>query len=295
MKYPRVAVAAACMLSASPALGASFRCNAGEERNESSAAQDIVVTGSLIRGLPREYIRKPGLHLRQERCRAIGLELDVRIYSHHSAEFRVGPQRLRRPRQPASGPRSAPRHHHNQFDAFSAFALRGLASDATLTLLNGRRMPSVGMVEGVDRLGHPLGADRAHRLSSPTAPRRPMVPTPSPAWSMACDPQALEAEGVELRARGGGHDAQRVRRAGMPVRSRRRVGAAAASMAWRATSAATSLSATPSSPARRRSRSASCRRRDLSGFYLASGRKAGDIALSLDISRFRRDRRPARA
>lgn len=36
---------------------------------------------------------------------------------------------------------------YNQFDGFASFALRGLASDATLTLLNGRRMASVGMVE----------------------------------------------------------------------------------------------------------------------------------------------------
>ncbi|WP_369059420.1 TonB-dependent receptor [Caulobacter sp. 73W] len=36
---------------------------------------------------------------------------------------------------------------YNQFDGFASFSLRGLASDATLTLLNGRRLPAVGMVE----------------------------------------------------------------------------------------------------------------------------------------------------
>jgi iron complex outermembrane recepter protein len=125
----------------------------GEEksRTESEDADQaeqgaIVVTGSLIRGLPREYIASP-VFTRDR------MDM-VRSGAGSTAEFMLTiPQNFTGDLSELAttgagiGSPLGDATTYNQYDGFAGFALRGLASDATLTLLNGRRMPSVGMTE----------------------------------------------------------------------------------------------------------------------------------------------------
>ena len=61
MRYTKIVVAAACMLSSSPAWaqGADETRGSKDDASHGTDEKDIVVTGSLIRGLPREYIASP--------------------------------------------------------------------------------------------------------------------------------------------------------------------------------------------------------------------------------------------
>lgn len=110
------------------------------------AGSDIVVTGSLIRGLPGEYVASPvftygkadiarsGASSVSEYMLTIPQNFTGDLSDFGSSASSIG-----------TGLGSATTN--NQYDGFAGFALRGLASDATLTLLNGRRMASVGMIE----------------------------------------------------------------------------------------------------------------------------------------------------
>lgn len=117
-----------------------------ETHNVDSLSRDIVVTGSLIRGLPKEYVASPVFthgkaDIVQSGSGSIA-EYALTIpqnFTGDLSEFATSGAGIGSPLGDATT--------YNQFDGFSGFALRGLASDATLTLLNGRRMPSVGMNE----------------------------------------------------------------------------------------------------------------------------------------------------
>ncbi len=118
----------------------------GEKRGAESSSRDIVVTGSLIRGLPKEYVASPVFTHGQSDIVQSGsgsiAEYMLTITQNFTgdlSEFATSGAGIGSPLGDATT--------YNQFDGFSGFALRGLASDATLTLLNGRRMPSVGMNE----------------------------------------------------------------------------------------------------------------------------------------------------
>jgi iron complex outermembrane receptor protein len=107
---------------------------------------DIVVTGSLIRGLPREYVASPVYtHDQMDIVRSgSGAVSEYMLtipqnFTGDLSEFATTGAGIGSPLGDATT--------YNQFDGFAGFALRGLASDATLTLLNGRRMPSVGLTE----------------------------------------------------------------------------------------------------------------------------------------------------
>lgn len=109
-------------------------------------ANDIVVTGSLIRGLPREFVASPVF--------SYGKEDIVRSGAGSVSEYMLSiPQNFTGDLSDFGSSASSIGSSlgsgttNNQYDGFASFALRGLASDATLTLLNGRRMASVGMVE----------------------------------------------------------------------------------------------------------------------------------------------------
>ncbi|MGV3482619.1 MAG: TonB-dependent receptor plug domain-containing protein [Sphingobium sp.] len=120
---------------------------AGEEADAGGAdSGDIVVTGSLIRGLPREYVASPvHTHDRMDMVRSgSGAVSEYMLtipqnFTGDLSEFATTGAGIGSPLGDATS--------FNQFDGFAGFALRGLASDATLTLLNGRRMPSVGLTE----------------------------------------------------------------------------------------------------------------------------------------------------
>lgn len=107
---------------------------------------DIVVTGSLIRGLPPEYVASPVYtHDQMDIVRSgSGAVSEYMLtipqnFTGDLSEFATTGAGIGSPLGDATT--------YNQFDGFAGFALRGLASDATLTLLNGRRMPSVGLTE----------------------------------------------------------------------------------------------------------------------------------------------------
>lgn len=129
--------------AAEPAVGT----RAGPEDDaEADAVGDIVVTGSLIRGLPREYMASPVFtHGREDLVRSgAGSVSEYMLtipqnFAGDLSEFATTGAGIGNPLGNATP--------YNQYDGFAGFALRGLGSDATLTLLNGRRMPSVGMSE----------------------------------------------------------------------------------------------------------------------------------------------------
>lgn len=111
-----------------------------------AAVSEVVVTGSLIRGLPREYVASPVFTRDRADLARSGAgsvsEYMLTIpqnFTGDLSEFATTGAGIGSPLGDATT--------YNQYDGFAGFALRGLASDATLTLLNGRRMPSVGLSE----------------------------------------------------------------------------------------------------------------------------------------------------
>ncbi|WP_343520152.1 TonB-dependent receptor [Sphingomonas sp.] len=148
--YPLLAVALVCM-PAVPVAAQEARPegpDAGEapEGEMRDAGEDIVVTGSLIRRLPREYIASP--------IQTYGLEDVEKAGSGSLSEYMLTiPQNFTGDLSDfgtsasSIGSTLGAGTTFNQYDGFAAFALRGLASDATLTLINGRRMASIGMIE----------------------------------------------------------------------------------------------------------------------------------------------------
>jgi len=118
-----------------------------EDRDEDAyAVGDIIVTGSLIRGLPKEYMASPVFtHGRDDIVQSgAGSASEYMLtipqnFAGDLSELATTGAGIGSPLGNATP--------YNQYDGFAGFALRGLGSDATLTLLNGRRMPSVGMSE----------------------------------------------------------------------------------------------------------------------------------------------------
>lgn len=117
-----------------------------KKRNADIPSDDIIVTGSLIRGLPKEYVASPvfthgQIDIVQSGSGSVAEYLLTipQNFTGDLSEFATSGAGIGSPLGDATT--------YNQFDGFAGFALRGLASDATLTLLNGRRMPSVGMNE----------------------------------------------------------------------------------------------------------------------------------------------------
>lgn len=109
-------------------------------------ASSIVVTGSLIRGLPKEYVASPvftygrGDIVRSGAGSVSEYMLSIpQNFTGDLSDFGTSAAQI--------GTTLSTATTYNQYDGFAGFALRGLASDATLTLLNGRRMASIGMVE----------------------------------------------------------------------------------------------------------------------------------------------------
>lgn len=151
MKLLRAAAIVAAMLPTAPAWAQDTATEHAPHATPSpdagpDAAKDIVVTGSLIRGLPREYVASPiftydktdvvrsGANSMSEYILTIPQNFASDLSDFGTAATSIGTS-------------LSTATAYNQFDAFAAFALRGLASDATLTLVNGRRIASVGMVE----------------------------------------------------------------------------------------------------------------------------------------------------
>ncbi|TCM04716.1 TonB-dependent receptor [Sphingomonas sp. PP-CC-3G-468] len=107
---------------------------------------DIVVTGSLIRGLPGEYVASPVFTYGKADIARSGAS-SVSEYMLTIPQNFTGDLSDFGSSASSIGTGLGSGTTYNQYDGFAGFALRGLASDATLTLLNGRRMASVGMIE----------------------------------------------------------------------------------------------------------------------------------------------------
>ena len=119
---------------------------ADDRQADADTVGDIIVTGSLIRGLPKEYMASPVFsHGREDIVRSgAGSVSEYMLtipqnFAGDLSELATTGAGIGSPLGNATP--------YNQYDGFAGFALRGLGSDATLTLLNGRRMPSVGMAE----------------------------------------------------------------------------------------------------------------------------------------------------
>ncbi|MET0310140.1 MAG: TonB-dependent receptor [Sphingomonas sp.] len=121
---------------------------APEHRDEAAEPDTggIVVTGSLIRGLPKEYVASPVFtygkaDIVQSGAGAIS-EYMLTIpqnFTGDLSDFGTSAAQI--------GTTLSTGTTYNQYDGFASFALRGLGSDATLTLVNGRRTASAGMTE----------------------------------------------------------------------------------------------------------------------------------------------------
>ncbi|MCW2413466.1 MULTISPECIES: TonB-dependent receptor plug domain-containing protein [unclassified Sphingobium] len=118
----------------------------GATEDTREQAKDIVVTGSLIRGLPKEYVASPVFtYGKADIARSGAASLSQYMlsipqnFTGDLSDFGSSASSI--------GTTLGSGTTYNQYDGFASFALRGLASDATLTLLNGRRMASVGMIE----------------------------------------------------------------------------------------------------------------------------------------------------
>ena len=117
-----------------------------EKRAASAQSSDVIVTGSLIRGLPKEYVASPIFTYSQADIAESGAR-SVSEYILTIPQNFTGDLSDFGTSAASIGTTLGGGATYNQFDGFASFALRGLASDATLTLLNGRRMESVGMTE----------------------------------------------------------------------------------------------------------------------------------------------------
>ena len=111
-----------------------------------SSSGEIVVTGSLIRGLPREYVASPVFTYGKADIVQSGAG-SVSEYMLTIPQNFTGDLSDFGTSAASIGTTLGTGTTYNQYDGFAGFALRGLASDATLTLVNGRRMASVGMIE----------------------------------------------------------------------------------------------------------------------------------------------------
>ncbi len=269
--------------------GRRLRPRNGEQRRtrrNASGDKDIIVTGSLIRGLPREYVASPVFTYDKSDV--------VRSGSNSISEYILTiPQNFASDLNDfgtaatSIGTSLSTATSYNQYDAFSAFALRGLASDATLTLVNGRRTASVGMVE----------ASTVSVIPSALIERIDIISDGASA-TYGADAVAgvvnivtrKATDGVELRARGG-------------------IMTPAGAKSWDASALAATSWGTGSiygmASYQRRDefvgdpvisgttplQISQLPQEDLSGFYAGVRQEAGDITLSVDASRFQRDRR----
>lgn len=119
-----------------------------EPRDQSSVgADDIIVTGSRIRGAP---VASPVITLSQAAIRDTG-------QSNLGDVARSIPQSFGGGQNPGNG-FNVPTAIGGNVGSGSSVNLRGLGSDATLTLLNGRRMPYSASRQSIDISAVPLAA-----------------------------------------------------------------------------------------------------------------------------------------
>lgn len=259
--------------------------DASTESQAAEPEQEVVVTGTHIRGLPREYVASPVFTYGQADIAQSGAgavsEYMLTIpqnFTGDLSDFGTSAASI--------GTTLGGGTTYNQYDGFAGFALRGLASDATLTLLNGRRMASVGMIE----------APTASVIPSALIERIEIIPDGASA-TYGADAVAgvvnivtrKPEEGVEVRLRGAtttetgsnnwegsalaGHGWSSGNIYGMAMYQKRSefIEDPILSEGWRVR-----ISQLPNE--------------ELSGFYGGVRQEAGDVTFSMDASHFERDR-----
>lgn len=109
-------------------------------------AEDVVVTGSRVRGAPTP---SPAIVLRREAARDAGQATVTDI-------VRSIPQNFGGGQNPGIG-FNVPESSGADIGGSTSVNLRGLGADATLTLLNGRRLPYTGPAQSIDISAIPFG------------------------------------------------------------------------------------------------------------------------------------------
>ena len=140
-RFKRLAITAA----ASTLFTASATAQEREHSDENDV-EEVVVTGTNMRGLPREYVASPVFTYSAKEMEQSGLGA-LSEYIQTLPQNFIGDLSEAATTGVGFGTGLDGAVSQNQFDGFSAFSLRGLGSDATLTLLNGRRLPNAGMTE----------------------------------------------------------------------------------------------------------------------------------------------------
>ena len=288
MSFSKAAFAALCACSSSPAWAQAIETGetATVSSRDEAQSKDIVVTGSLIRGLPREYIASPVFSYDKGDV--------VRSGSNSMSEYILTiPQNFASDLSDfgtaatSIGTSLSTATSYNQFDAFSAFALRGLASDATLTLINGRRMPSVGMVEASTVSVIPSALIEHIDIISDGASATYGADAVAGVVNIVT---RKATDGVELRTRGG---------VMTETGAKSWDASALAAKSWGSGSIYGMASyqrrdefvGDPVFSSGTPLQISQLPQEDLSGFYAGIRQEAGDITLSIDASRFQRDRR----
>jgi len=142
LKNRAVAAATLSLVAFDPVIAAEPMPTSGPEEK----TEEVVVTGTHIRGLPKEYVASPVFTHTQADIEQSGFG-SLSEYMQSIPQNFTGDASEFATTGVAFGAGIGGALSNNQFDGFAGFSLRGLGSDATLTLLNGRRLPSAGMVE----------------------------------------------------------------------------------------------------------------------------------------------------
>jgi outer membrane receptor protein involved in Fe transport len=116
------------------------------EGKDEPAPEDVVVTGSRVRGAPAA---SPAIVLRREAARDAGQTTVADV-------VRSLPQNFGGGQNPGIG-FNVPEASGADIGGGTSVNLRGLGADATLTLLNGRRLPYTGPVQSIDISAIPFG------------------------------------------------------------------------------------------------------------------------------------------
>lgn len=137
-----------CLLAVAALLSCDIGSAGAQERvpESNDDVEEVVVTGTNMRGLPREYVASPVFTYSSKEMEQSGLGA-LSEYIQTLPQNFIGDLSEAATTGVGFGTGLDGAVSQNQFDGFSAFSLRGLGSDATLTLLNGRRLPNAGMTE----------------------------------------------------------------------------------------------------------------------------------------------------
>jgi outer membrane receptor protein involved in Fe transport len=119
-----------------------------ESEDAATEIEEVVVTGSRIRGAPPS---SPVIRLSQEDMRNAG-------NANLGDAIRQVPQNFSGGSNPAIGMGAGPDGKNVNSNSSSQLNLRGLGQDASLTLLNGRRLAYSSLFQGVDITAIPLDA-----------------------------------------------------------------------------------------------------------------------------------------